>query len=346
MKAVVLSATGDADNLQVQEIETPHVTPGHVLVKVHACGVGYRDVIERRGGHPAIQTPIVQGHEFAGEICQVGEGVHRWKAGDRVVNLYYDTCGVCDNCLGGDERECSQIREVFGLTVNGGYAEYVLAAERPLELLPEGIPYDVAATLMSATGVGFHNTVNIANVRPGDSVLITGATGGVGSAALQTAKLYGAEVWAVTSSENKVGLLKGMGADHVILNSGGDFHRQILQERNGIGLDIAIDCVGAPTFNGSLRSLRQRGRAVIIGNVDGRPVELNLGIVVIRALHVIGSDNVTRIALRKAMELVRVGKIKPLIHERMPLDKAAVAHQILESKGAFGRSVLLPGTGA
>ncbi len=343
MRAVVLNKVGNTERLELKEIETPVATPGHVLVKVHACGVGYRDVIERRGGHPAIQTPIVQGHEFAGEIYQVGEGVRRWSIGDRVVNMYYDTCGICENCLGGDERLCSNIREVFGLTVNGGYAEYVPAAERALELLPEGISFDVAATLMSASGVGFHNTTSTANVRAGEEVLITGATGGVGSAALQTAKLYGATVWAVTSSANKVDLLHEMGADNVTVDAGGDFYKEILKKRNGKGLDVAIDCVGAPTFNGSIKSLRRGGRAIIIGNVDGKRVELNLGMVVVNSIQIIGSDNVTRSALRSLMKLVKSEKIKPVIYERMPLEKAAFAQEILESKGAVGRIVLLPG---
>ncbi|MCP4578294.1 MAG: alcohol dehydrogenase catalytic domain-containing protein, partial [Deltaproteobacteria bacterium] len=158
MKAVVLREPGPADNLEVQEIETPKATPGHVVVKVHACAVGYRDIIDRRGGQGFILTPIVLGHEFAGEIVEVGEGVRRWHVGDRVVNLYHDFCGICEHCLGGDERRCLNIREIFGLTVNGGYAEHVLSDERALEPFPEEIPYDVASTLMSATCVGFNNT--------------------------------------------------------------------------------------------------------------------------------------------------------------------------------------------
>ena len=342
MKAIVLRKAGPADNLEIKEIETPRATPGHVVVKVHACGVGYRDIIDRRGGQGFILTPIVLGHEFAGEIVEVGEGVTRWHVGNRVVNLYHNFCGICEHCLGGDERRCINIHEIFGLTVNGGYAEFALAHERALEGLPEGIPYDVAATLMSATGVGFHNTANIADVRVGEEVLVTGATGGVGSAAVQTAKLLGAKVWAVTSSENKIKLLEETGADHVILSTDGRFHKQILDDREGQGLDVAIDCVGAPTFNASLRSLHPRGRAVIIGNVDGRRVEINLGIIIVNTLRILGSDNVTRAALRQTMALVREGKLRPMINECMPLERAADAHRILEAKGTFGRIVLLP----
>jgi len=175
MKAVVLEHAGPPENLVVREIPTPVVTPRHVLVKVHACGVGYRDIIDRRGDVPMMRTPIVPGHEFAGEVVAVGENVERWREGDRVLNLYFASCGCCDQCLGGDERRCRVMTESFGLSVNGGYAEYVLAHERALEALLPEIPYDIAATLYSATGVGFHNTANAAGVRPGERVLVTGA---------------------------------------------------------------------------------------------------------------------------------------------------------------------------
>ena len=291
---------------------------------------------------PLLRPPIIQGHEFAGEVVAVGAGVELWSVGDRVLNLYVASCGRCEHCIGGDERRCVGGREAFGLTVNGGYAEYALAHERGLERLPEGIGYDVAATLYSATGVGYNNTAHAAGVRVGEQVLVTGASGGVGSAAVQTAKLLGATVWAVTSSEAKAEALRGIGADQVIVNAGGDFHKQVLKETGGKGVDVAIDCVGSPTLNGCLRSLRAYGRVVVVGNVDTRRFELNLGYLLQRSLRIIGSDNVTRAALRETMDLVRQGRLKPLIHDRLPLARAADAHRLLEARGAAGRLVLLP----
>lgn len=321
---------------------TPEVSPGHVVVKVHACGVGYRDVIERRGDVPLIRPPIVQGHEFAGEVVAVGAGVRRWQVGDRVLNLYLASCGLCDDCVGGDERRCRHATEPFGLTVNGGYAEFVLAHERALERLPEGIPYDVAATLYSATGVGYNNVRNSAGVRAGDKVVVTGASGGVGSAAVQTARLLGATVWAVTSSAEKVPALQALGADHVVVSAGNDFHKAVLEQTGGVGADVVIDCVGSATLGSSLRSLRAYGRVVVVGNVDAAPYPLNLGILLVRGLSLVGSDNVTRVSLRQAMELVQSGRLVPLIHARWPLARAADAHRVLEQRGATGRIVLIP----
>lgn len=342
MKAVLLRQTGGPGQLVCEEIATPEPSPDHVLVRVRACGVGYRDVIERRGDMPLIRLPIVQGHEFAGEVVAVGQGVRRWRVGDRVLNLYLASCGLCDDCIGGDERRCRHATEPFGLMANGGYAEYVVAHERALERLPDGIPFDVAATLYSATGVGYNNVRNAAGVRAGDKVLVTGASGGVGSAAVQTAKLLGATVWAVTSSPDKQSALQALGADHVVVSNGNEFHKAVIEQTGGAGVDVVIDCVGSATLGSSMRSLRAYGRVVVVGNLDATPYPLNLGLLLVRGLSLIGSDNVTRAALRQAMELVRAGRLTPLIHARLPLAQAAEAHRLLERRGVTGRIVLIP----
>jgi D-arabinose 1-dehydrogenase-like Zn-dependent alcohol dehydrogenase len=342
MQAVVLEETGPAANLRWQTVARPQATPNHVLVKVRACAIAHRDIIERRGDHPLLKTPIIQGHEFAGDIVALGDDVKRWQIGDRVVNLYTDSCGLCHQCLGGDERRCDSISEAYGLLNNGGYAEYVRVAERALEALPDDIDYTIASTLMSACGVGYHNTLNTAQVSVGDQVLITGASGGVGMGALQTAKLLGATVWAVTSSRHKQEELKACGADYVIHDTDGRFHKQILEQRQGKGVDVAIDCVGTPTLNGSLRALRPYGRLVVIGNVDGQPYPLNLGLLAVNALQILGSDNITRRSLRQVIHLVATGKLAPAIDRILPLREAATAHTLLEQRGVIGRIVLTP----
>jgi D-arabinose 1-dehydrogenase-like Zn-dependent alcohol dehydrogenase len=325
----------------LEEIPTPEVSDGRVLVKIHACGVAHRDVIERRGGHPFLATPIVQGHEFAGEVVAVGSGVERWRPGDRVLNLYTDSCGTCEHCVGGEERLCQGVSEAYGLTTNGGYAEYALLRERGLERLPEGIPWEEAAVLMSAVGVGYNNVVTTAAVRPGEHVLITGASGGVGLAALQTAKLLGARTWAVTSSPHKRAELERMGADRVLVDREGRFHKQV-RERRPEGVDAVIDCVGEPTLNASVRSLRRFGRVAVVGTLENPRVELSLGYLVVNSIKVLGSDNVSRAALREAMALVADGRIRVHIDRTLPLSAAAEAHALVEERVVVGRVVLVP----
>lgn len=342
MKAVVLEQAGGPENLVYRDFDLPELTdPHHVLVKIKACGVAYRDIIERRGGHPLLQTPIIQGHEFAGEIVEAGDKVRRWKTGDRVINRYTDSCGACDECVGGDERRCIQLTQMYGLVTNGGYAEYALVHERGLERLHDAIPYEQGACIMSAVSVAYHNVRNRIEVRPGETVLVTGASGGVGMAVLQCLKLIGATAWAVTSSEDKIDVLKEMGADHVIVNDGSSIHKAV-RAIMPMGVDAAVDCVGSATLGSVLKSMKRIGRVAVIGTINPEPLSLKLGTLVVNGLTVKGSDGNTRQAMRESMALVAAGKIKIRIDQTLPLARAADAHRMLENRQAVGRIVLVP----
>jgi acryloyl-coenzyme A reductase len=288
-----------------------------------------------------MRPPLVQGHEFAGEVVEVGEGVKRLQLGDRVVCMYTDSCGICDQCMGGDERCCTGVSEAYGLTTNGGYAEYALVAERGLARLAEGLSYEQGACMWSAVGVGYNNVAHKAAVRQGEVVLVTGASGGVGLAALQSVKLLGAQAWVVTSSEAKAARLEALGADVVITDDGKGFHRKI-RARRPEGVDAVIECVGSPTLGSSLKSTRRYGRIVVVGNIDPDPFPLRVGSLVVNAIDLLGSDNVTRRALAEASALVLEGKLEVVIDRVLPLSEAASAQRLLEERGAFGRIVLVP----
>lgn len=339
MKAVILRAAGGPENLCLQEVPDPIPGPDDVIVRVRACGVAHRDVIERRRAPPGMVFPIIQGHEFAGEVVAVGNAVTEWAAGDAVINLYAASCGVCATCEAGQRRLCRALPEAYGMTVDGGYADYVRVHRSALVRLIDGIDWPVAATLMSALGVGYNNVVHKARVKRGEHLLVTGASGGVGLAAVQTAKHLGAHVWAVTSSPGKREQLLAHGADDVIVDDGGSIHRQLRALRPQ-GVDVAIDCVGSPTLNAALRSVRPYGRVVAVGNIDPAPLQLNIGLLVVNAIDLLGSDNVTPAALRELMPLVRDGAILAVIDERIPLAAVADAHRRIEARAVFGRIVI------
>ena len=341
MKAVVLHETGPVDGFRYEEVPRPEVTPDHVIVKVRACAVAHRDLIERRGGHPFFQPPIIQGHEFAGEVVELGAGVKRWQPGDRVLCRYTDSCGFCDFCLQGEERRCTGVRESYGLTTNGGYAEYVSVHERGLERLAAGLSFEVGACMWSAVGVGYNNVVHKARVQPGEVVLVTGASGGVGLAALQSVKLLGAHAWALTTSEGKAERLREHGAEEVFVDDGTHFHRQVRGLRPQ-GVDAVIDCVGSSVLGSAIKATRPYGRIVCVGTIDPSPLSLNVGSLVVHAIDLLGSDNVTRKALAEASELVLAGRLEVVIDRVLPLAEAAQAHARLESRDVFGRIVLVP----
>lgn len=341
MKAVVLGESGDATNLHFTDVPRPIPAPGQVLVKIKACGVAHRDIIERRGGHPFMHFPIIQGHEFSGEVVAVGADVKRWQAGDRVLNLYSNSCGACEDCLGADERRCMRASEAYGLFTDGGYAEYAVLHERGLERLHDELSFEQGACIMSAVSVAYNNVVNRLELRPGETVLITGASGGVGSAALQIARHLGAVPWVVTSSESKVARLKALGAEHVFINDGSSFHREVRSVMPH-GVDAAVDCVGSATLGSTLKSLKRIGRVAVIGTISPEPLSLKLGSLVVNGLTVKGSDGTTRQAMRETMQLVARGSIDISIDRLIPLEQAAQAHRLLEQRQVNGRIVLIP----
>jgi acryloyl-coenzyme A reductase len=342
MRAIVMRQNGGADQLQLEIVPTPEPRPGWVRVKVHAEGVCYRDVIERRGGFAFMKRPVVPGHEFAGVIDACGDDVVAFAPGDRVVNLHRAACGSCPACLAGHETRCRRALEVFGLSVDGGYAEYVVAPVGALVRLPEAIPFEQACFLNCTAGVALHALRGAARLQAGERVLVTGASGGVGIHALQVAKILGAHVIAATTSADKAELLGAYGADEVIVGDPAQLHHAVKRASGGTGVEVALDCVGTPTLNAALRSLAPGGRLVVVGNVTTERWEINPGFLILAALEVHGSAGCNRAELEQVLQWVAQGRLRPVLQEVLPLAEAASAQQRLEDKRVGGRLVLSP----
>jgi D-arabinose 1-dehydrogenase-like Zn-dependent alcohol dehydrogenase len=339
VKAVVLHEVGPPENLRLEELPRPEVTPAHVLVKVRAAGVCHRDVVDRRGGFPFMKRPVIPGHELAGEVVAVGEGVTGLAPGDRVVNLHRAPCGDCAYCRAGHEPRCLRSAEVFGLTVDGCYADYVLAHAGCLLPLPAAVPYEEGCFLACTAGVALRGLRARAGLVAGESVLVTGASGGVGLHALQVARALGARTLAVTSSPAKADALAAAGADEVIVSTDGAFHKPV---RARGGVDVVLDCVGAPTLNASIRSVKPMGRVVVLGNVTIERAEVNPGLFILSEITLQGSSGCGAADLRDVLAWVESGRLRPVLAETLPLAAAPEAHRRLEAKAVTGRLVLLP----
>ncbi len=341
MHAILLEETGGREKLQYKEVPTPKPGPHEVLLKVHACAVCYRDIIDRVGRFPFIQLPTVLGHEFAGEVVEVGSGVTLLQKGDHAVNLHRRHCGQCGRCLAGRTMHCENAFDFFGVTAWGGYAEYVALHETALVKAPKSIPLDVASTLMCTAGTALQGMRGRGQLQAGEKVLITGASGGVGMAAIQIARIMGAYVVAVSGSPQKEAMLREAGAHDVVVSADNRFHPEVLR-RYPSGMDMAFDTVGAPTFNSSLRSLRADGRVVQVGNITGEHLDVNPGLVVVKALSIHGSDGATPQDMLDLFGWVERGEYKAYIQETMSLRDAAEAHRKLEERQVTGRIVLKP----
>lgn len=343
MRAIVLRKTGDPDQLVSDEIADPEIQPEEVLVRVRASAVCGRDLIDRRGGFPLMKLPTVLGHEFAGEVVAVGDaaGASGLKAGDRVINLHRPSCGACRRCVAGDVILCERAWQSFGHTVDGGYAELVAAHHRALVKVPASIPFEVASTLMCTAGVALYALRARGQLALGETVLITGASGGVGVMAVQIARRMGARVIATTTTAGKAAALKDLGAEEVIVSPEGKFHEEAIQRSDG-GIDLALELTGSATFAAALRSLRRGGRLVVVGNIETAKVQINPGALILYGHTILGSGSCTPQDVADVVKLVERGELTARVDRILPLEQAAEAHRLLAARAVVGRVVLVP----
>jgi acryloyl-coenzyme A reductase len=324
------------DKLELADLAVPEPGAGQVRVKIAGCGVCYRDLLDREGKYPFMKRPIVTGHEFAGTIVAVGSGVDGFARGDRVATTHRPVCGECQACQTQDETHCLQSVASYGMTVDGGYAEETIAYAASLVKVPDAVALEDACFLHCTAAVALRALRSHARLQAGETVVITGASGGVGMHAIQVARILGAKVIAVTSSAAKVESLRAIGAEQVVVG-GADFHKQI----GGVA-DVALDLVGAPTLNASQRSLRIGGRVVLVGNVTAERVEVNPGLLIMKEIAIHGSSSASRRDLAEVLAWVAQGKLRPVVAARLPLAEARTAQARLLEKGVVGRLVLIP----
>ena len=344
MKAMVVSATGGADALELQDVPLPELRPHDVRIQVDTCGVCFHDVVTRNGTMKrGIEVPFIPGHEVSGEIVEIGARVTQFRVGDRVATAQRrHICGHCALCRTGQETSCEE-REFLGdAGLNGGYAEYANVEEDNLAVVPEGVALEDAAIAACAIGTELNAIRDIGKVRPGERGLISGAGGGLGIHGVQLARLAGAFVVAVTSSEEKAERIREAGAHEVVLTGRGeDFSSQVRKVSDG-GVDVCIDNVGSPTFQPTRRSFAMGGRWVFVGQLTGEFVQLNPAQLFFRNLSILSAKSTSREQLRDSLDLMRRGMVRSVIVDRLPLEGAVDAHRRVEAGRTVGRTVLKP----
>ena len=335
MKAVFLEKLKSP--LVIRDTSIPEPKGEWMLVKLIRTGVCYRDILTVDGFFPRVKLPIILGHEIAGIVEEVGSEVEDFKKGDEIVTLPYIPCGKCEFCRAGKENLCPN-RRWYGEIVNGSYAEYILIHKNSAMKMQPRVEWNYAAISSCVIGMVIHALEDFGSVKEGMKILITGASGGVGIHAVQVAKALGAETIAVTTSEDKINFIESVKPDHIIL-SHGDFSKEV---KSSIGpVDIVVETVGQPTFNYSLKSLKWGGRIAVIGNVNVIPVNLKLGLIILRENLVHGVISSTKRTLKRALELGNKRLVKAVGHE-MTLWDVEKAHNILRAKKSRGKIFLKP----
>lgn len=333
MRAVWFASVGAAP--VVGKRPRPEPGPGEVLVAVRAAGVCHTDLHLRDGVPTPPPLPLVPGHEIAGDVAVVGPGVAGPAVGDRVLVYYYDGCGACLACRTGEENLCPAPKAKWGFDTDGGYAEFVTVAARCCVPLPDDVDYADAAVMGCSGTTALHAGRAIADIRPGETVVVVGA-GGIGLAVTQFARHAGARVIAVDTHEDSRAVAASLGAEVLPAD---DVVAAVLA---GGGADVAIDTVGnADTPGVCADLLRTGGRLVLIGYTD-RPAPLDVARIVTGELVVRGSVGATLADARAAVRLLAAGDLRAVISRRYPLTEAGRALSELAAGDTVGRIVLEP----
>ena len=340
MKAMIVSEHGDPDVLRMGEIEKPVPTGRQVLVRVHACGVCRRDILIRRGPtQHSYPGQLVLGHEIAGVVVGLGPDARNLSVGDRVCSTQREyVCGCCTMCRSDRETLCPD-RRFLGQDALGGYAEYVAVMDDNLVRLPDNVSLETGSIVACAVGTSFNAVCDTGRVKPGERVLITGM-GGLGIHAVQIARAAGAFVIAATRSPAKAKVIEEMGANRVVVADDGRFASGVREATGGRGADVAIDTVGGAVFYEVRRSVALGGRIVLVGEVTGTKVEIDMATIYRRGLEIRSAVSTSRRQLEMTLRLVAAGSVRPVVERTMPLSDAAVAHRMVEDNAVTGRIVL------
>lgn len=342
MKAARFHEYGGPDVLRYEDAPDPVPGPGEALVRVRACGVNHVDLDRRAGisGFPH-DLPFILGYEMAGDVVALPAGVASPPVGARVLVPYVIPCRRCLYCRTGRDNICAHSQR-YGGTRPGGYAELVAVPADELIALPPGLSYEEAAATQLAFGTAWHMLLARGRLAVGETVLVNAAGSGIGSAAVQIAKLVGARVIASAGSDAKLARALALGADHVVNYRTADMARAVLDLTGGRGVDLVFEHVGGELFGHALRCLAVDGRIAICGAHGGGSVALDLLEVFRRQVQIIGSRIYTRQELLTVLELVGEGRLRPVVHAVLPLAEAAEAHRMLERREQFGKVILRP----
>lgn len=341
MKAIVLHNKGSADQLSYEEAETPKINDDEALVKIKAASVNHLDIWVREGNVPA-NYPLILGCEGAGDIAEIGKNVHGFKKGDRVAVMQSIPCRQCGFCMAGNDNLCKNAKRT-GITVNGCYAEYVKAPQSSLILMNDRITYEEAASVPITFGTAWRVLISLARIRPGESVLVLAAGSGVGTAAIQIAKLAGAKVIAAAGNDEKLDKARELGADLLVnYYRNQNFDEEVKYLTNGDGVDAVVEQVGGNILSKSLNCIKKGGRLVTLGTTAGGKIEIDVQHFYRNNLTMIGTSGVTHKEVREVFELVKGGKLKPVIDRIFQLKDAGMAHEYMEERRNFGKIILRP----
>ena len=341
MRAVYINEHGGTDKLIYGDMPEPEVGPGEVLLRVGASALNHLDLNLREGRTYNGPLPRIMGCDIAGEVVGISPtAATDLQIHDRVILNNRVTCLGCPNCVMGNDQWCANQKRL-GVDLDGGHAEYITAPAANAHVIPDDMDFTEAASLPIAAHTAWHCLVTQAQIRPWDDVLVQAAGSGVGSMAIQIAKMMGARVITTAGSEWKLDTARQWGADEVInYRETPRFSERVKELTDGEGVDLVFDCVGADVWEQNLLSLKTGGRLVITGVTSGARADLNLSLLQGKPLHLMGSGGRSNRTFADFMKVVRNGSLRGIPGRVFPLSDVGSAHQAMQDRDFYGKIVI------
>ena len=341
MKAVYIEEHGGPEKLVYGDRPEPEIAPGEIMLRVRGSALNHLDLPLRQGSYYNGTLPRILGCDIAGQVVAVSPAASTsLQPGDRVILNNRVSCRNCEHCRMGDDQWCAGQKRL-GVDLDGGHAEYITAPASNAHVIPDWMDFTEAAALPIAAHTAWHCMVTQAQVKPWDDVLVQAAGSGVGSMAIQIAKMVGARVITTAGSQWKLDKAKEWGADEGInYRETPNFKDRVMEWTDGRGVDLVFDCVGADVWEQNLLSLTAGGRLVITGVTSGSTANLDLRLLQGKPLHLMGSGGRSNRTFADFMKVVHHGSLRGITGRIFPLSDVAAAHQAMEDRDFYGKIVI------
>jgi NADPH:quinone reductase-like Zn-dependent oxidoreductase len=340
MKAARIHQFGGPEALIYEDVPDPQPRKDQVMVRVRACSLNHLDIWVRKG-LPGVKLPHILGSDIAGEVAEVGDYVSGFQTGQRVLLAPMLFCGHCEKCVAGLQNQCREFA-VLGNGVDGGNCELIAVPSANVIPIPDSFNFNQAASVPLVFVTAWHMLVGRAGIRPGQTVLVLGASSGVGIAAIQIAKLFHCRVITTAGDEAKLAKSRELGADFGINHYQQRISEEVRRITNKQGVDVVVEHVGAATWDESVRSLKSGGTLVTCGATTGPHVAIDLRHLFGRQLSLLGSYMGTMGELHEVLKHVFAGRLQPVVDRVFPLSEIRAAHEYLETSQMFGKIVINP----
>jgi len=343
MKAIRFHEHGGPEVLRYEDVPDPSPKPNEMKLRVKAVALNHLDIWLRKG-LPGVKVPLpkIGGCDIAGEVVEAGSLCSRVKLGQRIMVSPGWSCGQCAACLRGEDNLCRAYQIIGGYSVDGGCAEFICVPEVNGIVIPDRLDYPSAAAVPLTFLTAWNMLIRQARLKAGEEVLIMGAGSGIGTAATQIARLFGARVIAVASTDAKLGKAKELGAEAGINYASQDLGQEIRRLTGKRGVNVVVEHVGGTTWEKLIPNIAPGGRLVTCGASAGYDAKVDIRYLFSKSVSLLGAYMGCKADLLEVVRYMGEGTLHPVVDRTLPLAECAAGHRLMEDRAQFGKIVLIP----